>query len=298
MPATSDHLKGLVVTAGGYIVLSPDALIIRLVSADHWTVTFWRGLLMAAGLSCLLVLRYRGHLFARVRAIGGLGLLAALVFSVSTISFVTAITFTTVANALVIISVAPLFAAVFSLIFLREPVPARTWIAIVAAVSGIAIIVYPSARGIAVAGQGTIGDLAALSTAIAIACFFVILRRARDIDMVPALTVSGLLTAAIMAPLSTPFMLTAADIGLLAILGIVITPIAFTMISAGPRYLSAPEVGLLMPMETVFSPLWVWLVLAEWPGTYALVGGAVVILTLVLHSAAALRTEPTAPISP
>ncbi|MCP4309341.1 MAG: DMT family transporter [bacterium] len=210
---------------------------------------------------------------------------------ISTICFITAVTFTTVANALVIISVAPLFAALFGLIFLREPVAGRTWLAIMAAIGGLAVIAYPSLHGIKIAGQGLIGDIAALGTAIAMAAFFTILRRARGIDMVPALIVSGLMTALIVLPFSSPLTMTAIDYGWLALLGIVITPIAFTLISTGPRYLSAAEVGLLMPMETVLGPFWVWLILAEWPGPYALAGGGVVIVTLITHSFAALRAE-------
>ncbi|MCP4328493.1 MAG: DMT family transporter [Alphaproteobacteria bacterium] len=298
MSAYSNHVKGLAVTAAGYLVLSPEALIIRLVTPDHWTIVFWRGAFMAIGLIGLMVLRYRGMFLVRVRAIGRRGALIGGLFTISSICFVTAISFTTVANALVIISVAPLFAAIFSLVFLREPVALRTWIAITVAIFGIGIIVYPSLYGIEVSGQSMTGDLAALGTAVSMAAFFTVLRRARDTDMMPALALSALLTMCLMAPLSAPLAMDSTDFALLAFLGLVIAPLAFTLIATGPRYISAPEVGLLMPMETVLAPIWVWLVLAENPGPYALAGGGLVIATLLMHSLAALRSEQAAVVAP
>ena len=289
MSTLSDHMKGVLLTAGGFIVISPDALIIRLISADSWTLMFWRGLLSAVGLFALIALRYGGGVFHRFRVIGRRGALATVMFTISSICFVTAITHTTAANALIIISVSPLFAAGFSLIFLGERVALRTWIAIAAAFGGIAIIFLPALGEVRIAGQGLTGDLAALGTAIALAGYFTILRQAKDIDMTPSLAYSGLLTAAIVLGLATPLAVTVADMGYLALLGLVISPVSFALISAGPRYISAPEVGLLMPVETVLGPIWVWLVLAESPGPYALAGGAVVIGALVAHALAAQR---------
>jgi len=51
-------------------------------------------------------------------------------------------------------------------------------------------------------------------------------------------------------------------------------------------------VGLLMLIETVLGPFWVWLVIGEDPGLRAVIGGAIVIATLVLHSLASLRRRP------
>ncbi|MCP4328492.1 MAG: DMT family transporter [Alphaproteobacteria bacterium] len=291
MSAYSAHVKGLLITSAGYLALTPDALLIRLISADHWTVAFWRSLFMAAALAAFMALRHRGAMVAPARALGRWGVWAAIAFAVSTIFFVASINLTTVANALIIFSLAPLFAAIFSRIFLDEPVPPRTWLAIAAAIGGLCVIVYPSMQGIEISGQSAIGDLAALCNAIAFAAFLTILRRGRTVDMVPGLLLSGLITAALMVPLATPFTVTGVDFAMLAILGVVVTPVAFTLISIGPRYLSAAEVGLLTPLETVIAPFWVWLVLAEEPGPYALAGGAVVIATLLVHSLAALRGD-------
>ena len=83
--------------------------------------------------------------------------------------------------------------------------------------------------------------------------------------------------------------------GWTALLGLVVLPTAFGLMAVGPRYLPAPEVGLLLLGETVLGPIWVWLVLGETPGSSTLTGGALVILTLALHGAYRKLRSPGLP---
>ena len=286
-PMKSDHMRGLVMVTVGVLVLSPDALIVRLVETDHWTLLWWRGLLTAVGLAAYVIFREGRKTGAKVRAMGRLGLLAIPLFAGSTILFVTSLTLTTAANTLVIVSAAPLFAAVFSRLFLGEAVPPRTWFAVVAGAGGIAVIFAGS-----LSAGSLWGDLCAFGTAGFLAGHLVIARHARPVSMVPAVALSGLLVAAAMTPLAAPFAVTSRDFVLLLLLGLVIMPISFGLITAGPRYLPAAEVGLLMLLETVLGPLWVWLVVSEVPASGTFLGGAVVLTTLITHAMLGLRRRP------
>ncbi|MCW5700505.1 MAG: EamA family transporter, partial [Rhodospirillales bacterium] len=221
MEAGSDHVKGLALTLGAVLILSPDVLIIRLIETDRATLLWWRGLLMATGLVAYLALRYRRAAVAQAVSLGRLGLLAAALFTCSTYMFVTSATLTTAANTLVIVSSAPLFAAVFSRAFLKELVPPRTWIAVIVAVIGIGIIFAGSMGG------GTLrGNLCALASACALAGYLVVTRHARARSMIPALALSGVIVAAIVAPLANPLSVTGRDMGLLLLLGLLIMPIS------------------------------------------------------------------------
>jgi drug/metabolite transporter (DMT)-like permease len=283
----SDHMRGLVMVTVGVLVLSPDALIIRLVEADQWTLLWWRGLLTAIGLAAYLIFRNGREAGAKVLAIGRLGMLSTPLFAGSTILFVTSVTLTTAANTLVIVSAAPLFAAVFSHLFLGEVVPLRTWFAVVAGVTGIAVIFADSL------GAGSLwGDLCAVGTAAFLAGHLVVARHARPVSMVPAVAISGLLVTAVVAPLAAPFAITSQDFVLLLVLGLVIMPISFGLITAGPRYLPAAEVSLIMLLEAVFGPLWVWLAVGEVPASATFLGGAVVLATLIIHAVLGLRRVP------
>lgn len=278
-----DHLKGLLITTAGVLVLTPDSLLVRLIQIDPWTMVFWRGLLMFLAIGGFTLAYYRGETPARLRATGRAGLAAAALFGTGTVLFVFALYNTSVANVLVIVAASPLIAAVYSRLFLREPVALRTWAAIAAAIAGIVLLASDSARG------GTIlGDLAALGTAACVGIGFSVVRHARPRNMVPAIAFSALLSAVIALPLAAPASVPGDQVWLLLVLGLVVLPVSFGLMTLGPRYITAPEVGLIMLLETVLGPLWVWLVIGEEPSAYALVGGAIVITALVGHSLAGL----------
>lgn len=279
MANLSPHLYGTLITALGVIVLSPDGLLIRLIGADGWTVLFWRGLFFAGSIWGFYILRHGRSSVGLLKVMGTRGILAASLFSLSTIFFVLAITHTSVANTLVIIATAPLWAAVLSRIFLKEHISALTWIAITICIGGISLIFIGS-----LGGGNRAGDIYALICAFGLAGQITTVRHARDIDMVPSLGMSGLMVALIAFPFSDPGSVTTEGFAYLALLGFIILPIAFSLITIGPRYIPAPEVSLIMLLESILGPLWVWLILKEVPHSETLIGGALVITTLVLHS--------------
>jgi drug/metabolite transporter (DMT)-like permease len=279
-----DHAKGMLITVAGVLAVSPDSLLIRLISADLWTLMFWRGLLVALVLSTGLAVFHRARTKAAFAGIGRTGLIFAVLFSLNSFSFVIAVSTTTVANALVLISAAPFFAALIARLFLRETVRRRTWLAIAAAFAGIVVIVSGSAGG----GE-LLGDLAALVTALGLAVQFNLLRRRRGVNMIPGIALGSLITATISLPFAAPLSIAATDAVWLGLLGGVVMPVATVLIVMAPRYLPAPEVSLILLLETVLGPLWVWLALGEVPGGRTVLGGAVVVAALAAHTAAALR---------
>lgn len=280
----TDRARGVLLTMLGVFVLSPDGLLVRLIGTDPWTLLFWRGLFMAAGLGSWLLWRHGAATKERFRAIGGPGLLAAVLFAGSTILFVNSIRLTAVANTLVIIAAAPLLAAVFSSRLLGEAIAPATWAAAAVVFGGLALIFADGLRG------GTpAGDLCAAGSALCIAGYLVVLRAARGVDMIPALALGGLLAAVLVLPLARPLPVAARDMALLLVLGTVVMGLSFGLISIGPRYLPAPEVGLIMLLEAALGPLWVWLVLGEVPSAATVLGGGLVLAALAGHSLASLR---------
>ncbi len=284
MPNLPPHLYGTLITALGVIILSPDGLLIRLISVDSWTTLFWRGLFFASTILTFYILRRGAGALKSFQVMGRRGFLAAACFTVSTIFFVLAVTHTNVANALFIIATAPLFAALLSWIFLGEKIRLPTWIAIVFCLGGIGLIFLDS-----IGGGSRLGDFYAIICALGLAGQITTVRHARSIDMVPSLALSGYMVAAISLPLATPSAVTSQDIFYLILLGVVILPCAFSLITIGPRFIPAPEVSLLMLLESIFGPLWVWFVIHENPGFGVLTGGAVVITTLFIHSCLGYR---------
>jgi drug/metabolite transporter (DMT)-like permease len=285
----TNHVKGLTLGVIGVLLLSPDTLIIRLVDADVWTFISWRGALMFLGMLVILVLRFGTSVFARIYAIGWLGLLISLLFALNNVFFQLSVQNTSVANTLVILATAPLFAALFSVAFLRERVPMRTWIAVLACALGVAMVFIGELET-----GNLFGTTAAVIGAVGLGVHFVLVRLADPVDMSPAIGIAGIFIAAIGLALASDIYLEPVQFGYLAILGLVLLPLSFVFLTRAPRYIPAPEVSLIILLETILGPIWVWLAIREEPSVQTLAGGALIIAVLAAHSFLSLRDSRAA----
>ncbi len=289
----SSHAKGLLITACGVLVISPDGLLTRLIETDHWTMIFWRALLLSFGMWLMISLTNPNRVCQQYKTVPGPGLLMVGAYSLGTISFIFAITHTSVANTLIILSSTPLFAALISRVILHEKIQPRTMLAILLVGVGIAVIASGSVNGDGVAQGGLLGDLAAIAGSFFLACGLTFVRRFPRISTFSAISCGGLLTSLLVLPLASPLAISQSDLGYLLIMGLYVVPIGSALLYIGPRYIPAAEVGLLLLLESILGPVWVWLALAERPGFYTLVGGAVVLSTLAINTIWALRHAQT-----
>ncbi|MDQ7728262.1 DMT family transporter [Halomonas sp. SpR8] len=279
----SAYQRGLLMVVLGVVFLSFDGLLIRLADTDGWTIVFWRGFLMFSvlGLLCLT-----GSRLATLRHSPFSSLVSAILLGLISALFVLAVMNANVANVVVILSTAPLFAALFSRVFLKERVALRTLVAIAICILGMSLVFM---------GEGAhgmlIGNLYALAAAAAIGGNLTVLRRFPAIDRLVVIAGGGLLSAAIALPLASPFSLDAPRYGVLAVMGLIQMPLATVLINSATRYLPSTEVALFYLVETALGTLWVWWMLGETPTVSTLAGGAVVILVLVLHAWRGLHLE-------
>lgn len=279
----SDHVKGLLIAFLGVVVLSPDTLLIRLADMDQWAMLVYRGLLMAVGMALISRLFDPTPLVRQYRRIGTVGVLVALCFATSTIAFVNAVVYTTVAHTLIIVATAPMFAALFGRILLGERLRLHTFAAIVCVMLGMVLV-----AGQPDAGAHWLGNLCAMISAVSIAVTFVLNRKNRDINMIPAISFSGVVYACAAAPFAAWSVLDGFTLTMVALMGLVVT-LAFALITTAPRYIPAAEVSLVLPLETVGGIGLAALFLEEYPGPLTLVGAAVILLTLTIHSWLVLR---------
>lgn len=277
------HAKGLLIATLGVLCISPDTLLIRIAGTDYASTLFWRGLFTSMGLIGLVWLTNKNQTLQTVKSLGKPGAGLILLFSISNLAFVLALQHTTVANTLVIVSSAPIFAALLGRLFLSESVGARTWLAITIVVAAIAFIFADELEG-----PTSLGNLGALISAISLSGAFVLTRRAQDIDMTPAMAGSALLSTAVAFPFVASFALSSEALVVFAVLGLFLTG-AFTLLFIAPRYIPAAEVSLLMPLETVIGTALVWFFIGEQPSERAVLGGFVIIGVLTLNSLMAIR---------
>jgi drug/metabolite transporter (DMT)-like permease len=271
--------RGMAFVASAALLWSTGGLVVRsLEMADAMTTVFWRAATACVFLLLFVVARERGGWARSFAAMGRPGLVVSVCYAIASTSLVVAFDLTSVANTLVIMSSAPLLAAVLGWIVLGERVRLASWFALLASVAGIGLMVSESYE------RGSIaGDLVAMVIAVAQAVAGVTIRRHRTVHMAPAMCASTLVTALAVAPLASPLAVTAADMALLAFFGAGQLGLGLALFSFGAPLMPVVGVALLNVLEPVFGPLWVWLVLGERPGDAALAGGAIVLAALAVH---------------
>ncbi|MFT5006700.1 MAG: drug/metabolite transporter (DMT)-like permease [Paracoccaceae bacterium] len=283
------YTKGFLITLVGVLAITPDTLLVRLVDADVWAQTFWRGLLTGIAILTAFVLFQRRQSVSNIQAMGLPGLWVTIIFALGNLCFLYSVTHTSIANTLFINSTSPVLAALMAWAFLKEAISLRIWMTIGGTLVGIGIIAIGSLDRSA---SSQLGDFAALGSAAARAATFSIARAYKSVSMVPAAGMSGLLSALIAYFLADSLVIAQEDWIWIILAGLVVVPLGFALLTTGPRYLPAPDVSLLLLLEAVFAPLVVWWLLAEHPGNYTLVGGAVVLVVMVVSNVAVLRRSP------
>ena len=268
----------------------------QLDAARSFEVTFWRSAFNAVALLVALLAMRGAALWSDIRR-GGIALwFSALCWAVMYTNFMLALTLATVATVLVTMAIAPLVTALFSRFFLHHRLPARTWAAIGLAGLGIAWMFGRQA----LSGQASMtGALVALGVPLAAAANWTLLqhlhqRHAADPtveepQMLPAVLLGAMLSAAVTLPLALPFSATAHDLSWLALLGVVQLAIPCLIVVRLTQVLAAPEISLLGLLEVIFGVLLAWVGAGEVPGNEALAGGALVIAALVGNEWLALR---------
>jgi DME family drug/metabolite transporter len=269
------------------LFFSSGGLITRQIEvANGWQVMFYRAVGMTAVLLVVLAVKERGRVVGPFRAIGWGGLLVGFVIAVSMTAYVFAMMLTTVASAQFIISSAPVYAALMSWIVLKERVHGSTWIAIGVAIVGMGIMF---ADGFAIGRLA--GLIVALLAGVTYAILIVILRRLRAIDMLPALIVAGLMAGSWSGLIAGDLAIPANDILFGLLMGAVQTATGFSLIMLATRRLPAAEASLVLLVEPILGPTWVWILLAETPTRMALIGGVIVLGAVVLQTIASVAAE-------
>jgi len=275
----SPHARGLLMAALGGLVLTVDIPLIKLGQASSWSALLIRtSTTLVATLVLWSALRAAGFKLPPLIP-GRIGLLVAALYSVSSMTFLLAVFHTTTADLVFILAFNTAFAAVLSWIFLKERPSKATFAAIALMILGVLIIVQ---AGI---GSGNLlGNALAMCSALLIATAITISRwSGRDMGFASLMAVIPALCVAAFMVSREGFAAQAPQWIILD--GVLVMPIAFFCLAAAPKYLSGPEVAMFYLLETVLAPIWVWLIFTEVPTTASLIGGAILIATLIAHSA-------------
>jgi len=278
--------KGMLLAFVGIMFITPDSLLIRLSNINSWNLIFYRGFIPFLTILIGLIFVYRSKLFKKILDNGWHGLAFVVSFAITSIVFVVSIENTNVANTLVMVALAPMLSAIISLVFLKENPDQKTWVAIGITTLAVVYIFYD-----AIDAGDFLGNFLGLICATGLAVNAVIIRSAKKMSLVPSAMAGKLMVALFALFFADQIKLENNDLIIVPLMCIVCIAIPFVCVTLAPRYITAAEVNLFFLLETIFGPLWVWLVIKEQPSMETIIGGSIIIITIAIHSTLVLKNK-------
>lgn len=281
---TAYHRRGVALIAASAVVWSLAGLFMRLIALDLWIVQFWRAAFGAAALYLFLALQHRGG-FARALRLPASGLGAVAISATAMIAYISSLHLTTVAEVMIVVATMPIVAAFLAWAWIGERPGGRVLATSLVALAGIAVMVG-GAPGV----QSLVGDGFAFVMTVLFAALIVMARRDHGLDMTVVNAHAALIVAVLALPLAgaPAFAIGARELTLLALFGASTTALAFALFLYGARHVPPAEAALIVMLDNVLSPVWVWLAFGETPGRAAILGGAIVLAAVLFHLAADL----------
>ena len=272
--------NGLMLALAGALLLTPDTLLMRLSGLDGGAMLAWRACL--AGLVFLsigLIARFKEEKGNRAR-VSSFGFWSLVICQIGNASFFAfGIALAPVAVVLLAVATVPVIAALLGYFLLGELADRRVWATIVLVFSGILMSVAGDIeRGMNIDFETLLGACCGLAVAISLAFNFVIIRKNKTVPFELAIGLGALIagcTAFYLWPVA--WQVRGASLIYISVTGLIILPVSFFLLSKASRLTSAANVSMIMLLETVLGPLWVWLGIKETPNSLTLLGGVLVV---------------------
>ena len=272
--------SGLMLALAGALLLTPDTLLMRLSELDGGAMLAWRACL--AGLVFLsigLIARFKEEKGNRAR-VSSFGFWSLVICQIGNASFFAfGIALAPVAVVLLAVATVPVIAALLGYFLLGELADRRVWATIVLVFSGILMSVAGDIeRGMNIEFETLLGACCGLAVAISLAFNFVIIRKNKTVPFELAIGLGALIagcTAFYLWPVA--WQVRGASLIYISVTGLIILPVSFFLLSKASRLTSAANVSMIMLLETVLGPLWVWLGIKETPSPLTLFGGVLVV---------------------
>ena len=276
---------GVGLAALGALIITPDTLLIRLSGLDGWGLTISRGALIGITLlSGWFVISSRSIKKDLGNAVSIPFLLLLLSSGISNISFNFATIETSITVVLSTLATMPIIAAILGFIVLKEKTTTLTWLAVLFCFVGVLVVILNAQPPLNnPSGNIFLGGLFSLICAFGLSFFFILSRKYQNIPVILAVAIGNLISCFvgfIVAPVS---LVLGGNIIPILLMGIVVMPTALICLSIAPRYTSATNVSLLVLLEMVLGPFWVWLGTGEKPNLMMFCGAVLVLCTLVTY---------------
>ena len=276
-------LPGPLLVFLGAVCLSFGGLIVKsFEGANLWQILFWRQFFFSITVALYLLFTYKKNFFKSFYTSGLPGFIGGIILAIGFAAYVFSMYTTTVANTNFIITTETIFLAVFGYFFLKEKINLITFISIILGMSGV-LIILGNSLSIQTSEQ-FLGNIVAFIMPISFAVLVVIIRKYPNVDMVPAQFTAGVAAGIIGFLVAGQLSISIHDLFLALMAGFFQIGFGFILITVGSQTTPAAVVGVMMLTESVFGPLWAWLFINEVPPIAVIIGGSIIIFSILFQS--------------
>ena len=273
----------------GGTCMSFIGLCMRLIEvADGFQILFYRSISLSlmVGLICCLLRRIWPVAF--IKSLDRTDMVMGAVLAIAFATYVFAMLHTSVASTLFILTSTPFMAAIIGWVWIGEKPHPMTWVVMVAASFGVAVMI---SEGIAL--DRSFGNIMALISALSFAVMLVLARRSGKSDVLGGTFAGGVFAVLIGLVMSIVFgnglRVSGFDMGISLFMGAFSIGIGIAFVTWGASYVPAAEVSILVLIESVLGPLWPWIVLGETLTLYEVIGGVTVLGSVVAFALVSRR---------
>ncbi|MFT5708819.1 MAG: drug/metabolite transporter (DMT)-like permease [Oceanospirillaceae bacterium] len=278
------NLIGIILVSISAIVWSTLGLFAKGIEASVWVILFYRGLFSILILGLYVHKKSEQGITHEFKNLGWPGWLSAVIGAASTICFISAFKYTSIANVSIIYAVTPFIVSILAWIFLREKINTKGIICATFALVGVVIMVGGSSGSI-----NLLGDALALLMALGMSALVILFRKFPNKPMILSTLISAVFHVLLSLMLSDPFAVSAVvpsvlfpcaiDLVLLVGFGVVFALATILMVE-GTRLIPASQSALISTLEAPLAPLWAWLVFMQLPSSATWIGGALVLIAV------------------
>jgi len=269
----------------GVLILTPDTMVMRFSNLDRWPLMGWRGVLMGITLLIFWRLFQFSNTENKISSIyNWQGIIVIFAFAINSVTFTLGIQETSVMVVLTAVATMPVFAALLSVFLMNESQGWGGWLTIIASMVGVLIVVSDGNNAVGQPeGSTVLGAIYGCITASGLALAFTMVRKYRELEVIPAAAIGSLISGIFGFLLSAEGSIFTAPVWTILTMGVLILPVSFGLISIAPRYTTSAIVSLVMLLEMVIGPFWVWIAIGERPSITMILGAFLVITVISFH---------------
>ena len=266
---------------GGFFMSFVGLMMKMIIDASGFQILFFRSMSLSLVVIIFACIITKSNPKTFMKRLDRFDLLMGIFLSLAFATYVFSMLYTSVASTLFILGITPFLAAIIAWYYLKEKPKIFVWVTMIVATTGVFLMVSDGM----VFGK-TFGNILAFFSALLFAMTLVVARYSKKENVLGGTFLGGAFACLIgliaSLLLNHGLLISSYDMSLSLFMGAFTIGLGITLVTTGTPFVPAAEVSLLVLIESVLGPIWVWIFLSEAMTTFELVGGILIFAALIV----------------